>query len=173
MFDPYSRFLGLPEGQRPPTHYELLGLAPGQRDPRAVEEAALLRASQARRHQLARPEEASRLLNEIARAAATLADPLTREAYDAGLGHAQTGPAPLPPEAALQLARHAAGAPGGACRVWVVRLRQVRLTGEQQTALRGRFHSGEGAKGRRARVWRRKEGAARSSLVLAVVDGPG
>ncbi len=172
MFDPYSRFLGLPACPRPLTHYELLGVGVDERDRQVIEEAALCRAVLVRRHQLAHPEECSRLLNQIARAASTLGDPLTREAYDAGLGHARAATAPVPAVAALQLARHVAGAPAGACRAWVVRLRQVPLSGEQQRALRGQFGPGGGRGGRRARVWRRRTTATRSDLVLAVLDGP-
>ena len=41
-FDPYSRWLGLPPGPRPPTHYQLLGLSPEIADPDAVLEASRL-----------------------------------------------------------------------------------------------------------------------------------
>ena len=33
QFDPYSEWLGLPAGRRPPTYYELLGLAAFESNP--------------------------------------------------------------------------------------------------------------------------------------------
>ncbi len=47
MFDPYVQWFKIPEGQRPPTYYELLDLTPDQaRDPVAVREAAERRSDQ-------------------------------------------------------------------------------------------------------------------------------
>ena len=31
-FDPYRKWLGIPAGSRPPSHYQVLGIDPGERD---------------------------------------------------------------------------------------------------------------------------------------------
>src|SRR5205823_10142390 len=59
-----------------------------------LEEAALARAARARAYQLTRPQECTRLLNDIARALATLLDPITRAEYDAGLTKPPAGEGP-------------------------------------------------------------------------------
>ncbi len=38
-FDPYYRWLGLPKGQCPPTHYQLLEISPTEDDRPAIEAA--------------------------------------------------------------------------------------------------------------------------------------
>jgi hypothetical protein len=81
-------------GQRPCTHYELLGIAADERDPAVIEEAAVLRSGQVRAYQLTREPECTRLLAAIARAVDTLLDPARRAEYDRGLGIAPALPAP-------------------------------------------------------------------------------
>jgi WD40 repeat protein len=83
MFDPYHKWLGIPKDQRPPTHYQLLGIAPGETDSEVIEEAAIRQSSHLRAYQLGpHAEVCTRLLNEIARARATLLDPAKRRHYE-------------------------------------------------------------------------------------------
>jgi hypothetical protein len=87
MFDPYHKWLGIPEGQRPPTHYQLLGVDPDEDDPEVIEEMAVRQAAHVRTYQTGpHAAECTRLLNEIARARRVLLDPALRREHDAGLG---------------------------------------------------------------------------------------
>lgn len=86
MFDPYRKWLGIPDGQRPPTHYQLLGIAPDERDrdvinAAVVRQSAFIRTFQNGQH----AAEATRLLNEIAAAKVCLLDPAKRAQYDANV----------------------------------------------------------------------------------------
>ena len=86
MFDPYHKWLGIPPGQRPPTHYQLLGIAPGERDLEVIEEAALGRTAHLRTYQSGpHAQECTKLLNEIAQAKLVLRDPAQRKEYDSEL----------------------------------------------------------------------------------------
>ncbi len=83
MFDPYRKWLGIPEGSRPPTHYQLLGLVPGEQDRDVIEAAAVRQSAYVRNFQTGKyAEEATRILNEIAEARLVLLDPQKRAAYD-------------------------------------------------------------------------------------------
>lgn len=94
MFDPYHKWLGIPRGQRPPTHYQLLGVSSEEEDPEVIEEAAIRQAAHVRTYQSGpHATECTRLLNEIARARATLLNPARRREYDAGLRTASVQPA--------------------------------------------------------------------------------
>ncbi len=91
MLDPYHKWLAIPPGRRPPTHYELLGVSPDETDPEVIAEAALRQTSHVRTYQAGpHSERCVALLNEIAEARATLLDLARRKAYDATL-------APPPP----------------------------------------------------------------------------
>src|SRR5262245_57714114 len=83
MFDPYHKWLGIPPGQRPPTHYQLLGIAPTEVDPEVIREAAIRQTAHLRTYQ-AGPHAAdcARLLTEVAQAKTTLLDPAKRQPYD-------------------------------------------------------------------------------------------
>jgi hypothetical protein len=86
MFDSYHKWLGIPRGQRPPTHYQLLGVSPDEDDPEVIEEAAIRQAAHVRTYQSGpHAPECARLLNEIAQARATLLSPARRRVYDGGL----------------------------------------------------------------------------------------
>ncbi len=86
MFDPYHKWLGIPEDQRPPTCYQLLGVCPSEADPEVIEEMALRQTAHVRTYQTGpHAAECTRLLNEIARARALLLNPARRRAYDARL----------------------------------------------------------------------------------------
>jgi hypothetical protein len=83
MFDPYRKWLGIPEESRPPTHYQLLGIAPGEQDPEVIDAAAQRQSAFVRTFQEGEhAEEATRILGEIAEACAVLLDPERRAAYD-------------------------------------------------------------------------------------------
>ena len=83
MFDPYHKWLAIPKGQRPPSHYQLLGVAPDERDAEVIAEAAIRQSAHVRTYQTgSRARQCIRLLNEIAQARATLLDPDRRRAYD-------------------------------------------------------------------------------------------
>lgn len=86
MFDPYRKWLGIPEDQRPPTHYQLLGITPDEQDIEVIEAAMLRQSSFVRNFQSGQyAEEAARVLNEIAAARLCLVDPRKRAKYDAEL----------------------------------------------------------------------------------------
>jgi hypothetical protein len=90
MFDPYHKWLGIPEEQQPPSHYQLLGVDPGETDPEVIAEMAIRQTSHVRTYQTGpHAEECRRLLNEIAQARRTLLDPARRRAYDQGLRRTQ------------------------------------------------------------------------------------
>lgn len=82
-FDPYYRWLGIRNAERPPDHYRLLGLEPFEDDAEVIMEAADRQMMHIRRHQIGQYAEVSqRLLNEIAAAKLCLLDPAQKEAYD-------------------------------------------------------------------------------------------
>jgi hypothetical protein len=86
MFDPYRKWLGIPEDQRPPTHYQMLGITPDEQDIEVIEAAMLRQSSFVRNFQSGQyAEEAARVLNEIAAARLCLVDPRKRAKYDAEL----------------------------------------------------------------------------------------
>jgi hypothetical protein len=68
MFDPYLSWLGIASKERPLCPYQLLGVQRDECHRQVLEEAALARMIQVRRYQLRFPQEATGLLNEIARA---------------------------------------------------------------------------------------------------------
>lgn len=83
MFDPYLTWLRIPEGQRPPSYYQLLGVLPGELDKAAVVAAARRQMALVEPHrQGPHVVECSRLIKEIARARDTLLDPARRKQYD-------------------------------------------------------------------------------------------
>jgi hypothetical protein len=99
MFDPYHKWLGIPQDQRPPTYYQLLGIAPNETDREVIAEASIRQTSHVRTYQTGpRAQQCIELLNEIARARSTLLDPVKRKEYDASLRRAVVEQAPRPPE---------------------------------------------------------------------------
>lgn len=86
MFDPYRKWLGIPEHLRPPTHYQILGISPDEKDLDVIEAAVLRQSAFVRNFQAgAHAEQATRILNEIAAARICLIDPKKRAKYDADL----------------------------------------------------------------------------------------
>jgi hypothetical protein len=93
MFDPYFKWLGIPEVWRPPTHYQLLGISPDEHDPKVIEEAVISQTSLVRVFQLGPYcQECTRVLNEIAVARTVLLNPVKRRDYDASLARKAAEP---------------------------------------------------------------------------------
>jgi hypothetical protein len=89
MFDPYHKWLAIPPGQRPPTHYQLLGISPTENDADVIEEAALQRIAHLRTYQIGPlAKECIQLLNEVAQAKIVLLNLEKRKAYDEELSQA-------------------------------------------------------------------------------------
>lgn len=92
--NPYHQLLGLPEHVTAPDHYALLGVPRFTEDGNAIHAAAVARNTQIRiwqnsdQHRLA-----DMLLDQIANAAITLEDPVTKAAYDALLREQELPPA--------------------------------------------------------------------------------
>jgi hypothetical protein len=113
-FDPYRKWLGIPEGSRPPTHYQLLGISPDERDQDVVDAACLRQSAFVRNFQTGQhAEHATRILTEIAAAKVCLSDVLRRAAYDLELKRKQPSTA-ASPDSSASLARPSprATAPG-------------------------------------------------------------
>ncbi|HVA50402.1 MAG TPA: hypothetical protein VNH11_28880 [Pirellulales bacterium] len=103
MFDPYRKWLGIPEGRRPPTHYQLLGISPDERDTEVINAAVVRQSAYVRNFQTGKyGAEATRLLNEIAAAKLCLLDPLKRSRYDAERRNDEFVPPLRPAKAADQ-----------------------------------------------------------------------
>src|SRR5436309_2744743 len=77
--------LGVSPDRWPPDHYALLGLPVGEVDAAAVEERVLARMERLRKYQLAQPDAVTDAMNRLAQALVCLSDPVTKQAYDAGL----------------------------------------------------------------------------------------
>jgi hypothetical protein len=111
MFDPYHKWLGIPQNQRPPTFYQLLGIAPDETDREVIAEASIRQTSHVRTYQTGpRAQQCIDLLNEIARARSTLLDPIKRKEYDASLKRAVVEQPPQP-AAPTEVPIPGAGAP--------------------------------------------------------------
>ena len=107
-FDPYHRWLGIRDQQRPPNHYRLLGLELFEDDADVIAEASDRQMGHVRTHQTGRHSETSqRLLNELAKAKVCLLNSDRKAKYDAKLraqlgqqsetqGLRETGPSPVP-----------------------------------------------------------------------------
>src|SRR5262249_36814229 len=87
MFDPYSKWLGLPAGDQAPTYYELLDIDPGEINTEKIEDAANAQIMKLKPHRKGpRAKECGELLEEIAAARDTILDSAKRKAYDAEIG---------------------------------------------------------------------------------------
>ena len=85
-FDPYHKWLGIPQGERPPHHYSLLGIPLFESDDEVISYAADRQMLHLR--SLAHGPHGNlsqRLLNEISLAKCCLLDPRERAEYDAQL----------------------------------------------------------------------------------------
>lgn len=83
--DPYSEWLGIADGPRPPDHYTLLGLDRSEPDIMRIENAASERIKRIRPLCRAYPTEGTNLLNEITQAKLCLTNDASRSAYDESL----------------------------------------------------------------------------------------
>src|SRR5262245_16054422 len=80
--DLYERWLEISPGARPPDHYCLLGLVRFEAAVEVIRRAARDRMRKVRPLSLKYPEDATRLLNEIATAQVCLLDPECKVEYD-------------------------------------------------------------------------------------------
>ena len=86
-FDPYYKWLGIPPGEQPPTHYRLLGIQTLEQNTEVIEAAAnrqmayLQELSGGDEH----IDEAQRLLGEVAKARVCLLNAESKARYDAEL----------------------------------------------------------------------------------------
>lgn len=82
-FDPYYRWLGIRDKERPPNHYRLLGLELFEDNPEVISEAADRQMGHVRTHQTGQYAETSQeLLNVLAKAKVCLLNPNRKRAYD-------------------------------------------------------------------------------------------
>lgn len=89
-FDPYSSWLGIPEGERPPDHYALLGLERFESDRNKIERAVQSRFNVLLDYQFgSKQETAIRLVDEITRAGESLKNDHERQRYDQQLRERQ------------------------------------------------------------------------------------
>ncbi|MEX0712007.1 MAG: hypothetical protein WD278_06635 [Pirellulales bacterium] len=97
MFDPYRKWLGIPEDSRPPTHYQLLGISPDENDRGVIHAAAVRQSAYVRNFQSGQyAEEAARILNEIAAAQLCLLSAARRAEYDEALKRSVAAWSPAP-----------------------------------------------------------------------------
>ena len=82
-FDPYLKWLGIRDPQRPPNHYRLLGLDPFESDIEVISMAADRQMSHVRSYQNGpNGEKSQQLLNELARARRCLLTAESKAKYD-------------------------------------------------------------------------------------------
>ena len=83
QFDPYRKWLGIPERDQPPHHYRLLGVEPFETDQEVIANAADARMAQIKTFQTGKHSDHSqRLLNELAAAKVCLLNPAKKAEYD-------------------------------------------------------------------------------------------
>ncbi len=83
MFDPYRKWLGIPEWEQPPNHYRLLGINLFENDLDVIETAADRQMGHIRNYQAGKHSQLSqRLLNELSAARVCLLNPEKKKAYD-------------------------------------------------------------------------------------------
>ena len=101
-FDPYLRWLGIRDPERPPNHYRLLGVADFEDDPDVLANAADRQMSHVRTFQTGpHSNDSQRLLNELAAAKVCLLNAEKKAAYDAQLLRRRAAFPPAPPPAPL------------------------------------------------------------------------
>ena len=82
-FDPYRKWLGIPEQDQPPHHYRLLGIELFESDLDVIVNAADGRMAQVKNFQTGKQSEQSqRILNELAAAKVCLLNPQKKTEYD-------------------------------------------------------------------------------------------
>ncbi|MCA9264473.1 MAG: hypothetical protein KDA60_11515 [Planctomycetales bacterium] len=96
-FDPYRKWLGIRDPERPPNHYRLLGIELFEDDPDVISAAADRQMGHIRRYQVGEHSEASQqILNEIAAAKICLLREDKKHAYDQRLRDARKETAGTP-----------------------------------------------------------------------------
>lgn len=96
-FDPYHKWLGIPPGCRPPTHYQLLAISPEERDRSVINAAVTRQSAYVRNFQVGEHgSDAARILSEIQSAKLCLLDPSSRAEYDARLAREAAANSPRP-----------------------------------------------------------------------------
>jgi DNA-directed RNA polymerase subunit RPC12/RpoP len=97
-FDPYHKWLGIRDAERPPNHYRLLGLELFENDLDVIDDAAQRQMAHVRNYQLGPNSKLSqRILNELAKARICLLDPDKKTEYDRQLRLATLPQAPAMP----------------------------------------------------------------------------
>lgn len=92
QFDPYRKWLGIPERDQPPHHYRLLGIEPFETDQDVIANAADARMAQIKTFQTGKHSDHSqRLLNELAAAKVCLLNPAKKAEYDRRLEESVEG----------------------------------------------------------------------------------
>ena len=82
-FNPYHKWLGIPENQQPPDHYCLLGIERFEEDPEVIAHAADQRMGHIKSFQAGPHAHFSQIiLNEVAIGRACLLNPVSKAAYD-------------------------------------------------------------------------------------------
>lgn len=85
--DVYKEWLGIPEGERPPNHYELLRLVQFEDDPDRIRAHYKKLNAHVRKYATGQYSvESQELLNELAKAMLCLTDPGRKREYDEGMG---------------------------------------------------------------------------------------
>lgn len=105
-FDPYRKWLGIPEGERPADYYRLLGIERFERDVDVIANAADRQMAHVRTFQSGpHAKESQQLLNELAAARVCLLNADRKAAYDQGLkaAMASVGASPSQPPAVSQV----------------------------------------------------------------------
>ncbi len=83
VFDPYRKWLGIPNWEQPPNHYRLLGINLFENDPDVIETAADRQMGHVRNYQAGKYSELSqRVLNELSASRLCLLAPDKKKAYD-------------------------------------------------------------------------------------------
>lgn len=104
-FDPYLRWLGIRDPQRPPNHYRLLGIDLFESDVDVIASAADRQMAHVRSFQAGQHAELSqKILNELAAARVCLLKPDRKAAYDAELRKSAAAKAPAPKPVAVAAA---------------------------------------------------------------------
>lgn len=86
MFDPYRKWLGIPEWEQPAHHYRLLGITVFENDPDVIEAAADRQMAFIRTYQSGQHSAISqKILNELSAARVCLLNPEKKKAYDSRL----------------------------------------------------------------------------------------
>ena len=86
VFDPYRKWLGIPNWEQPPNHYRLLGINLFENDPDVIETATDRQMGHIRNYQAGKHSELSqRLLNELSAARLCLLTAEKKKAYDTKL----------------------------------------------------------------------------------------